>query len=137
MASPTDKMEVPEESSGKALSTGEPLALIQAVEVLFQKWNLTDFEKRTLLGIENDERVDAWRADNVSAVSQETLIRLDDFLRIHRALRVIFRDLSQCYSWVKRPNDAFFGKSALEIMILNGGPGVVRIRAYLEAEVDG
>jgi len=137
MTSHDDDQELPEDSSGDALSTEERLALVRAVDVLFQKWELTDFERRVLLGVEHDEHLEVWHADNVAALSQDIVVRLTDFIRIHGALRVIFRNPDQCYSWVKRPNDTFSGKSALEVMVQDGTPGIVRVRSYLEAEVEG
>jgi hypothetical protein len=137
MASPDDASELPEETSGDELTTAERLAVVRAVEVLFQKWELTDVEKRTLLGTENDDNLEVWHADNIGALPHKTLTRLTDFIRIHRALRNVFHDPTQCYAWVKRPNHVFSGQSALQVMLRESATGVVRVRSYLEAEVDG
>lgn len=135
MPSPDDP-KLPVASSGNALNVEERLALVRAVDVLFQKWEVTDFERHALLGAEFGQHCDAWNSGNIHTLSQETLVRLIDFVRIHCSLHAIFRDQRQRYGWIKRPNDALSGNSALEVMLLNGAPGIARVRAYLEAEVE-
>ena len=38
------------------------------------------------------------------------------------------------YVWVKRPNDAFAGRAALDIMLQGAPADISRVRAYLDAE---
>ena len=36
---------------------------------------------------------------------------------IHKALRIVFKEPQRAYAWVKAPNTAFGGRSALEVML--------------------
>ncbi|WP_204247828.1 MbcA/ParS/Xre antitoxin family protein [Kiloniella litopenaei] len=53
--------------------------------------------------------------------------------RVHRALRIIFKEPGRGYEWIVSPNASFGGETALEIMETDIG----RVKAYLEAEADG
>ncbi|WP_415257257.1 MbcA/ParS/Xre antitoxin family protein [Sulfitobacter sp.] len=52
---------------------------------------------------------------------------------IHKALRIIFTEADRSYRWVKKPNDAFGGSSALEVMLGGELTDVMRVRRYLDA----
>jgi hypothetical protein len=119
------------------LGAEQRFALIRAVGVLFQKWELTDYEQRKLLGLENKRDLSEWQPTNVDTLTQDAVSRLTDLIRIHRSLRTIFIDPNQGYAWIKRPNEIFSGESALEVMLLEGAAGITRVRAYLDAEIDG
>ena len=53
---------------------------------------------------------------------------------IHKALRVLFSDNARAYRWVKAPNRAFGGKTALEVMLGGAITDLMRVRHYLDAE---
>jgi hypothetical protein len=46
----------------------------------------------------------------------------------------MFTDVERTYAWVKRLNDVFGGKSALDIMLQGAPSDISRVRAYLDAE---
>ena len=56
---------------------------------------------------------------------------------IHKALRHLFKEPARAYAWVKKPNAAFGGQSALERMLAGDVTDLAAVRAYLDAERGG
>ena len=60
--------------------------------------------------------------------------RLSNLLGIHKALRIIFVEPGRTYTWVKAQNEAFDGRSALDIMLGGELTDLMRVRRYVDAE---
>lgn len=112
----------------------EARAMLRAVLNLLAKWNLRREEQLVLLGGPSDRTFQRWRAGEIGPVPNDTVFRLGDLLGIHKALRYMFTDVDRAYGWVKRPNEAFGGKSALDVMLQGAPSDISRVRAYLDAE---
>ena len=112
----------------------EARAMLRAVLNLLDKWDLRREEKLILLGAPSERTFQRWRAGEIGPLPADTVFRLGDLLGIHKALRYMFTDIAHVYAWVKRPNDAFGGKSALDVMLQGAPADVCRVRAYLDAE---
>jgi hypothetical protein len=123
----------PAETHG-AVTEDEARAMIRATLNLFDKWNLRKEEQRILLGGPSERTFQRWQAGEIRSVPNDTVFRLGDILGIHKALRYMFTDLNMAYGWVKRSNDAFAGKSALDVMLQGTPLDISRVRAYLDAE---
>ncbi len=108
--------------------------MLRAVLALLEKWQLRKDEKLILLGRPSDRTFQRWRAGEIGSLPIDTVYRLGDLLGIHKALRYMFADLDQAYGWVKRPNAAFAGRSALDVMLQGAPADIGRVRAYLDAE---
>ena len=52
---------------------------------------------------------------------------------IHKALRLLFKEPARGYGWVKRPNEAFGGTTALDVMLNGQITDIMRVRRYLDA----
>ncbi|EMP57134.1 hypothetical protein MSNKSG1_00888 [Marinobacter santoriniensis NKSG1] len=78
-------------------------------------WGLSDHETSTLLGTGDGEQLE----------------RISCVIGIYKSLRTIFQTDQQADAWVRRPNRAFGGQTALEVM-LNGG--LADIRRYLAGQ---
>ena len=53
---------------------------------------------------------------------------------VRRGHRVEMLDLpARAYGWVKRPNEAFAGRSALQVMLDGELTDLMRVRRYLDA----
>ena len=111
--------------------------MLRAVLTLFEKWELSERESLNLLGGISPRSLQRWRAGAVPALSNDMIFRLSELLGIHSALRHIFPDLRNAYSWIKRPNDTFGGRSALDLMLQGSPIDISRVRAYLDAEQNG
>jgi hypothetical protein len=116
------------------VSEAEAEAMLRAVLGLLDKWGLQTDEKLILLGGPSERTFQRWRAGQVGPLPNDTIFRLGDLLGIHKALRYMFTDLKRAYAWVKRANDAFGGKSALDVMLQGAPTDIARVRAYLDAE---
>ncbi len=112
----------------------EARAMLRAVLNLFAKWTLRREEQRVLLGGPSDRTFQRWRAGEIGPLPNDTVFRLGDLLGIHKALRYMFTDADRAYGWVKRPNEALGGKSALDVMLQGAPSDISRVRAYLDAE---
>ena len=56
---------------------------------------------------------------------------------IHKGLRLIFGDSPRVYAWIKAPNAAFGGQSALDVMLQGELTDLIRVRRYIDAERGG
>jgi len=101
------------------------------------KWQISDSEARMLLGELSQATFYRWKKGEVGTIPHDTLWRLGDILGISKGLRYLFREPERGYFWLKKPNEAFAGQSALDVM-LSGPPGALtRVRNYIDAERGG
>jgi hypothetical protein len=112
----------------------EARAMLRAALNLFEKWKLRREDQLVLLGNPSERTFQRWRAGEIGTLPTDTVFRLGDLLGIHKALRYMFTDLEHVYAWVKRPNAAFGGKAALDVMLQGAPADISRVRAYLDAE---
>lgn len=123
----------PADTHGR-ITAEEAKAMVRTVLRLLDKWALRTEERLVLLGSPSERTVQRWRAGDIGPVPNDTVHRLGDLLGIHKALRYMFTDVERAYAWVKRPNDAFGGRAALDIMLQGAPSDISRVRAYLDAE---
>ena len=119
------------------VSPEEAAAALRAAFRLFERWEVSDAQARILLGQPSPSTFYRWKRGAVGALPADTIWRLGDLLGIHKSLRFMFTEAERGYAWIKRPNVAFGGGSALDRM-LGGSPGdLSSVRSYLEAERAG
>jgi hypothetical protein len=118
-------------------SAQQSAVMLRAVLNLFEKWRLKPAEIRVLLGSPAERTLQRWRSGQIAGVPQDTVYRLGCLLGIHKALRYMFSSPERSYEWVKKPNEAFGGKSALDKMLQGAPTDIAEIRAFLDAERAG
>ncbi|MBY6198702.1 MbcA/ParS/Xre antitoxin family protein [Vibrio hangzhouensis] len=93
-------------------------ALSVALRIL-DKWQCSDREKATLLGLEHE-----W--EDREEVSDYTLERISYILNIHKALRKTFSSDETIYDWVRKPNThpTLSGTPAIDFMKHRGNCGL-------------
>ncbi len=111
--------------------------MLRAVLALFDRWGLTAAEARRLLGAPSERTYQRWRRGEVAAIPHDTVFRLGALLGIHKALRYMFPSPERGYAWVRKPNAAFGGRSALDKMLQGAPTDIAGVRAYLDAERGG
>lgn len=111
----------------------EKSAGAKAIVALFRKWNLTDAEACNLLGGMSLATYSRWKRGEFGRVGVDLATRLSILLGIHKALRIIFTEQTRIHEWIKRPNLAFGGRSALETMLEGQITDLMRVRHYLDA----
>jgi uncharacterized protein (DUF2384 family) len=120
-----------------AITDAEGAAMARAVLNLFGRWGVTDREGSFLLGEISPRTLARWRSGGIGRLSPDQKARLANLLGIHKALRVIFREPERGYGWIRRANDAFGGRSALEVMLGGAFTDLLRVRTYLDAVRSG
>ena len=110
--------------------------MFRAAVRLFAHWDITDEQAATLLDMPV-RSYGRWKAGDLGRIDRDGKARLSNLLGIHKALRIIFEDAPRGYRWIKAPNDAFAGRSALEVMLGGELTDLMRVRRYLDAERGG
>jgi Protein of unknown function (DUF2384) len=130
--------------AGQATSarTG-PLAAVDAAEVdavalkaffnLASEWSLSRDEQITLLGGPSPRTYYRWKAGNVAALPRDTLERISVLLGIYKAGHILLPLPQRANEWVRRPNKAFGGASALHVMLEGRVDHLYAVRRYLDA----
>ena len=116
------------------VTQAESAAMLRAVFRLFEKWAVTDTEARILLGQPSPSTLYRWKRGEIGGIPSDTIWRLADLMGIHKALRYLFADVERCYAWVRKPNLAFAGRSALDRKLAGAPADITALRAYLDAE---
>lgn len=123
----------PDAFSPAAITEAEAAAMFRAAVNLFRLWSLTDEEAAVLL----DQPVRSyrrWKAGEIGRIDRDARARLSNLMGIHKALRLIFREPQRSYAWIRAGNEAFGGKSALDVMLGGELTDLMRVRRYLDAE---
>lgn len=115
------------------LTNAEGAAMFRAVVNLFARWGLTDEQSATLLDMPL-RSYRHWKAGEPGRLGRDGKARLSNLMGIHKALRIIFREPTRGYDWIKAPNTAFGGRSALAVMLGGELTDLMRVRRYLDAE---
>jgi hypothetical protein len=116
------------------ISRDEAQAMQRAIINLFAKWEISDEDACTLLGGIGLRTYARWKAGEPGRTGVDNQARMSNLLGIHKALRLLFDDPLQGYRWVKRPNTAFGGSSALQVMLGGQLTDLMRVRRYLDAQ---
>lgn len=111
-------------------------AMLRAALNLFAKWQITDDQAAVLLDLPL-RTYRRWKAGHPGRMDRDTKARLSNILGIHKALRILFTDPARGYDWIKAPNGAFGGQSALDILLNGELTDLMRVRRYLDAERGG
>lgn len=111
----------------------EAAAMFRASANLFRLWGVTDEEAATLLDLPV-RTYRRWKAGRIGRIDRDGKARLSNLMGIHKALRIVFREAQRGYAWIKAPNDAFGGSSALEVMLGGELTDLMRVRRYLDSE---
>ena len=104
---------------------------------LVDLWGLSVEQARMLLGRPSRATMYNWKAGRARTVPHDTLRRISYLLGIYKALQILYRDPQLADSWIRRPNAAFGGHSALERMLAGDVTDLAAVRAYLDAARGG
>lgn len=118
------------------ITDDEAAAMFRATVNLFRLWEITDEQAATLLDLPL-RTYRRWKTGELGRIDRDSKARLSNLMGIHKALRLIFREPQRAYQWIGKPNEAFGGRSALEIMLGGELTDLMRVRRYLDAERGG
>lgn len=116
------------------ITDAEAAASARAIVRLFQRWQLSDNDARTLLGGMAQRTWSRWKSGEIGRIDRDLRARLAILLGIHKALRYMFTDPMRGYAWIHKPNAALEGSSALDVMRRGEITDLIDIRSYLDAE---
>ncbi len=102
-----------------------------------ERWRLTPEEQRTILGDPPRSTFYNWRTGQFGGVRADTLERLSHLFGVFEGLRELYLDKRQADEWVRQPNSAFAGKSALAHMLGGRVADLYEVRRYVEAAAEG
>jgi hypothetical protein len=126
----------PKPFSSEPITDAEAAAMFRAAVRLFQLWGVTDEQAATLLDLKARTYA-RWKAGQIGPMGRDIRARLSNLMGIHKALRIIFREPPRAYAWMKAPNEAFGGQSALDVMLHGELTDLMRMRRYVDAERGG
>ncbi len=122
----------PFQTATQEISDTEGAAMARAVVNLFRRWDITDAQASVLLGGLSPRTWARWKTGEPGRIPRDLKSRLSNLMGIHKALRIIFTEAERSYAWIKRPNDAFRGTPALEVMLGGDLTDIMRVRRYLD-----
>jgi hypothetical protein len=126
----------PRDFAPAPITDAEAAAMFRATVNLFRLWGVTDEDAALLMDMPL-RTYRRWKAGDQGRIDRDGKARLSNLMGIHKALRLIFRDPQQGYRWIKVQNQAFGGRSALEVMLGGELTDLMRVRRYLDAERGG
>jgi hypothetical protein len=135
MAAPAVMSPMPAQYDRKALSGPALRTFFHIAE----KWELTNDEQMTLLGIDARSTFFKWKRDRDGLLSRDTLERVSYILGIYKALNILLPNEQAADAWVRCLNTAplFGGKSALDRMLSGKVSDLYVVRQYLDAQRGG
>jgi hypothetical protein len=132
MAATTSSLRYDEPTAARAEEARDRVAL-RAFFRLVELWGLTMEEARVLLGRPSRATLYNWKAGKARSLPHDTLARVSYLLGIHKALQILYAEPALADGWLKRPNQAFGGQSALERMLAGDVADLAAVRAHLDA----
>ena len=117
-----------------AITDEEAAALARATVNLFRAWQLSDIEARTLLGDMTQRTWARWKEGSIGRIDRDLRARMGILMGVQKALRYLFSEPARGYAWIKKPNSAFAGQTALDVMMRGEITDLIDLRSYLDAE---
>ena len=99
---------------------------------LAEVWGLNRDQSLTLLGGPSERTYYRWRDSNVSALSKDTLERISLLLGIYKAAHILLPIKARADDYLNRPNTAFGGESALEVMLKGRMDHLYQVRRHMD-----
>jgi uncharacterized protein (DUF2384 family) len=99
---------------------------------IMDAWEVRDSDAQVLLGRPSRTTFYAWKKGEGGKLSHDTLERVSYLLGIYKALQLLFSNPDQADAWMKRPNAAFGGQSALEHALGGRVVDLAHVRQYLD-----
>jgi hypothetical protein len=118
----------PREVAGPALRTFFRIAAA---------WGLTAEEQMVLLGSPSRSTFFGWKKHGVERLPRDVLERLSYVFGIWKALQILLPVARTADEWIRRPNAAFGGGTALERMLSGNVSDLYEVRQYLDGERGG
>lgn len=100
-------------------------------------WGVDNRQAMILLGRPARATFFRWKKGEVAGAPFDTMQRISYILGIYQALQVLYSDAAMADAWIRRPNEAFGGQSALDRMTGGDVTDLAAARDYLDAVCAG
>jgi len=99
---------------------------------LAEVWGLNRKQSLILLGGPSERTYYRWRDSDVSVLSKDTLERISLLLGIYKATHILLPIKARADDYLNRPNTAFGGESALEVMLKGRMDHLYQVRRHMD-----
>lgn len=99
---------------------------------IMDAWDVPDREAIVLLGQPSRTTLYTWKKGQGGDLNHDTLERVSYVLGIYKALQLLFPNPAQADEWMRKPNDAFGGRSALQHALGGRVVDLAHVRKYLD-----
>lgn len=120
-------------SSSPAAKPLDHVAAKRAFFRIMDAWDVSDAEARVLLGSPSRSSFYNYKRSQGGALSTDALERVSYVLGIYKALQLLFPNREQADAWMRKPNAAFGGRSALAHALGGKVVDLAAVRTYLDA----
>lgn len=118
-----------------AIEPARTCDVLQIFSSIADHWELGTDQQITLLGSPGRSTFFKWKKEG-GTLPPDTQERISHVFSIHKALEILVPEPTLADQWMKRPNRAFGGESALE-RALSSLAGLYDVRKYLDAQRGG
>ena len=125
----------PLNSVSTEINDQEAQALARTTVNLFGAWKLTDAQACILLGGLSEHTWVRWKEGKADHIDRDLRMRMAHLMGIYKGVRRLFNDATKGYEWLKAPNQAFGGQSALDLMLGGTIADLAAMREWLDSEV--
>lgn len=108
---------------------------VRAFFAIADRWRLTQDEAMALLGRPSRSTFYNWKKGDVGQVAHsfDLISRISYVLGIFKALEILYQRPELADAWVRKPNAAFGGQSALVRMTAGQMVDLAAVRDYLDS----
>ncbi len=100
---------------------------------IIEAWGVSDAEARVLLGAPSRSTFYNYKRAEGGPLSADTIERLSYVLGIYKALQLLFPNPQQADAWMRKPNQNFGGRSALQHALGGKVVDLALVRRTLDA----
>jgi hypothetical protein len=125
---PFEPAERPSRLDDPAVSKAAKKAFFRIVDL----WQVDNEGARILLGSPGRSTFFAWKKGEGGLLPHDSLERVSYLLGIYKGLQLLFPDAAQADAWVRKPNAAFGGRSALARMLAGHVVDLHFVRSYID-----
>ena len=138
-AVPKARASAAEPRAGRGTGEAGIAAGLRAFFAIADRWGLSPDEARALLGHPSRSTFYNWKHGDIGQVAHgfDLASRLSYVLGIFKALEILYSRPELADAWVRRPNQAFGGQSAMQRMRSGHMVDLAAVRTYLDSARGG
>ena len=125
-------------STSTNINLQTPESAKTALKVFFNimnEWHIYDTDQITLFGKPSQCVFDKWKCGEADTLDTAILERISYVIGIYKNLRLLFSEKEQANAWVHKPNEAFEGTFALDLMLSGNTIQLQAVRQYLDEQL--